>query len=133
MLDLVVMYASCYSWDKGLSQDIHNKWKSVQCHNKDSCANLCVHAYVFSRCVSLTKEHRLDRGHTVTRLIKRESLHRSGYQHHHCQTFLIMFFKCCFIQAISPLLFAYANMTELIISFYISHAVIVIIKTSALS
>lgn len=66
----------------------------------------------------------------VTCLIKRKSLHCCGCWHHR-QTSLIILSKCRFVQAISPLLFAYANLTDLIISFYISHTLIVIVKTDA--
>lgn len=83
-------------------------------------------------CLRVT-EQRLEAKHTVTSLIKRESLHCSGCRHHHRQTSLITLSKCHFVQAISPLLFAYANMTDLIISFYISHTLIVIVKTDAWS
>lgn len=78
-------------------------------------------------------EHRFEEERTVTSLIKRESLHCSACRHHHRQTSLITLSKCRFVQAISPLLFAYANMTDLIISFYISHTPIVIVKTAAWS
>lgn len=84
-------------------------------------------------CLCQITEQRLEAERTVTSLIKRESLHCSGCRHHHRQTSLITLSKCRFVQAISPLLFAYANMTDLIISFYISHTLIVIVKTAAWS
>lgn len=90
------------------------------------CVFVCV-------CMCQITEQRLEAERTVTSLIKRESLHCSGCRHHHRQTSLITLSKCRFVQAISPLLFAYANMTDLIISFYISHTLIVIVKTAAWS
>ena len=89
----------------------------------------CVSVYM---CVCQITEQRLQAKHTVTSLIKRESLHCSGCRHHHRQTSLITLSKCCFVHAINPLLFAYANMTDLIISFYISHTLIVIIKNCSM-
>lgn len=85
------------------------------------CVVVCV-------CVCEITEQRLKAEHIVTSLIKGESLHCSCCRHHHRQTSLITLSKCRFVQAISPLLFAYANMTDLIISFYISHTLIVIVK-----
>lgn len=94
------------------------------------CVCVCIYVYM---CVCQITEQRLEAERTVTSLIKRESLHCSGCRHHHRQTSLITLSKCRFVQAISPLLFAYANMTDLIISFYISHTLIVIVKTAAWS
>lgn len=85
------------------------------------------------KCGCQILELKLKAKHTMTSLIKGESLHCSGCRHHHRQTSLITLSKCCFVQAISPLLFAYANMTDLIISFYISRTLIVIVKTAAWS
>ena len=96
------------------------------------CVCVCVCVCACVRACQIT-EQRLEAERTVTSLIKRESLHCSGCRHHHRQTSLITLSKCRFVQAISPLLFAYANMTDLIISFYISHTLIVIVKTAAWS
>lgn len=94
---------------------------------------MCLCVYLLRVCVCQITDQRLKAERTMTSLIKRESLHCSGCRHHHRQTSLITLSKCRFVQAISPLLFAYANMTDLIISFYISHTLIVIVKTVAWS
>lgn len=94
---------------------------------------MCTHKESVCVCVCVRSRCRLKAEHGMTSLIKKESLHCSGCRHHHRQTSLITLSKCRFVQAISPLLFAYANMTDLIISFYISHTLIVIVKTAAWS
>lgn len=110
----------CSNWVTNCSLGLNSVW---------DCEYICM--YVCVRTCQIT-EQRLKAWCAATSLIKRESLHCSGCRHHR-QTSLITLSKCRFVQAISPLLFAYANMTDLIISFYISHTLIVIVKTAAWS